>query len=149
VPDLLDILQQKGLADQVDLLEHAKSCHAQGSEGTEQTCLYDSVHTILAKACKANSWQGRTAGAPLSPSLYTLHATPQTLQRLHSHLSEQTLPRCSTAYVQISVDMCMQRFSSNVCPCVSCERILCVMPDSCYIFLCQAHIFMACPDAKA
>lgn len=62
VPDLLDILQQKGLADQIDLLEHAKSSHAQDSEGAEQTCLYDSVHTILAKACKANSWQGRTAG---------------------------------------------------------------------------------------
>ena len=76
-PDLLDVLQQKGLADQVDLLEHAKSSHAQDSEGTEQTNLYDSVHTILAKACKANSWQGRTAGAPLSPSLYSLHSMSQ------------------------------------------------------------------------
>ncbi|DBA80496.1 hypothetical protein WJX77_011409 [Trebouxia sp. C0004] len=62
VPDLLDILQQKGLADHVNLLEHANSSHAQDAEGTEQTCLYDSVHTILAKACKANSWQGRIAG---------------------------------------------------------------------------------------
>lgn len=71
VPDLLEILQQKGLADQVDLLEHAKCSHAQDSEGPEQTCLYDSVHNILAKACKANSWQGRIAGAPLSHSLCT------------------------------------------------------------------------------
>ncbi len=76
-PDLLDILQQKGLADQVDLLEHAKSSHALDSEGTEQMCLYDSMHTILAKACKANSWQGRTAGAPLSASLCTSHSTSQ------------------------------------------------------------------------
>lgn len=77
VPDLLDILQQKGLADQVDLLEHANSSHTHVSEGTEETCLYDSLHTILAKACKANSWQGRTAGAPLSLSLRTLCSTSQ------------------------------------------------------------------------
>jgi len=46
-PGLLDILQQKGLADQVDLLEHVKSSHAQDGEGTEQTCLYDRLQVHL------------------------------------------------------------------------------------------------------
>jgi len=62
------------------------------------------------------------------------------------HMFRFQLTCVNAAY---TCQLCMQRFSSNVCPCVSCERILCVMPDSCYIFLCQAHIFMACPDAKA
>lgn len=72
-PGLLDILQLKGMADQVDLLEHAKSSHAHDGEGTEETCLYDSLHIILSKACKANSWQGRIAGAPLSLPLCVLY----------------------------------------------------------------------------
>ena len=132
-PDLLDILQQKGLADQVDLLEHAKSCHAQDSEGTEQTSLYDSVHTILAKACKANSWQGRIAGALLSPSLCTcLNKYCQGVAALHVFRFQLTCV-CHVA-------------ASNVTPCASCERIL---PDSWCIVSCQAYIFMACFDTKA
>jgi len=58
-PGLLDILQQKGLADQVDLLEHVKSSHAQDGEGTEQTCLYDSLHTIFLRPAKQTA--GRAA----------------------------------------------------------------------------------------
>ena len=134
VPDLLEILQQKGLADQVGLLEHAKSSHAQDSEGLEQTCLYDSVHNILAKACKANSWQGRIAGASLS-------------HRLCTHLSKHWC--CSTANVQTMFNFqltCVWKVSAgNGCPCVSCERIF---PVLWCIGSSQAHIFMACPDAK-
>ena len=53
VPDLLDILQQKGWADHVDLLEHCDS--------TAQDNVYLDMHNILSRLCegKIGSWQGR------------------------------------------------------------------------------------------
>lgn len=64
VPELLELLQQKGLADQMDLLEHVSQ--AQDTLTPKQDSLYGSVHNILARVCKANSWQGRISGTTRS-----------------------------------------------------------------------------------
>ena len=69
VPDLLEILQQKGLADQVGLLEHANLPSTGGQDATEHASLYQRMHSILARICegKPNSWQGRNiAGTAVS-----------------------------------------------------------------------------------
>ena len=54
VPDLLDILQQKGWADHVDLLDHCDS--------SAQDKVYLDMHNILSRLCegKIGSWQGRS-----------------------------------------------------------------------------------------
>lgn len=53
VPDLLDILQQKGWADHVDLLEHC--------DPATKDNVYLDMHNILSRLCegKTGSWQGR------------------------------------------------------------------------------------------
>ncbi|KAL3145746.1 hypothetical protein ABBQ38_015126 [Trebouxia sp. C0009 RCD-2024] len=53
VPDLLKILQQKGLADRVDLLDLC--------DPTSQDNVYSEMHNILSRFCegKMGSWQGR------------------------------------------------------------------------------------------
>lgn len=53
VPDLLDMLQQKGWADHVDLLVPSNS--------TTQDNVYLDMHSILSRLCegKLGSWQGR------------------------------------------------------------------------------------------
>lgn len=53
MPDLLDILQQKGWADHVDLLEHC--------DPATKDNVYLDMHNILSRLCegKTGSWQGR------------------------------------------------------------------------------------------
>ncbi|KAL3156076.1 hypothetical protein ABBQ32_013064 [Trebouxia sp. C0010 RCD-2024] len=53
VPDLLEILQQKGLADRVDLLDLC--------DHTSQDNVYAEMHSIMSRLCegKMGSWQGR------------------------------------------------------------------------------------------
>ena len=77
VPDLLEILQQKGLADQVGLLEHATSAVDERSDSLEQENLYFSMHSILARICegKASSWQGRNTAGILASLNYVVFST--------------------------------------------------------------------------
>lgn len=58
VPGLLDILQQKGLADHVDLLEHC--------DAPLQDNVYSEMHSILSRLCegKLSSWQTRNVTGP-------------------------------------------------------------------------------------
>ena len=53
VPDLLEILQQKGLAEHVDLLD---LCNPSAPDN-----VYSEMHSILSRLCegKMGSWQGR------------------------------------------------------------------------------------------
>lgn len=61
---MLDLLQQKGLADEVDVLDPSGS----NSEEEQQQAgsVYDKMHAILGRVCEGkagSSWQGRGLNA--------------------------------------------------------------------------------------
>ena len=58
-PDLLEILQQKGLAEHVELLRTGSEPNPEAQDNTQQASLYSSMHDILARICEGNAgrWQ--------------------------------------------------------------------------------------------
>ena len=68
VPDLLEMLKQKGLADQVGLLDESTSANLEDGEAEDK---YARMHRILARVCegegKSNSWQGCNASGETAP----------------------------------------------------------------------------------
>ena len=68
-PDLLELLQQKGLADEVDMLDSISNAAQEDQQ--QASSVYDKMHAILSKLCEGkagSSWQGRglNAGKALS-----------------------------------------------------------------------------------
>lgn len=63
-PDLLDLLQQTGLADDVDMLDAASNNPDEDEQQTRG--VYDKMHAILSRVCEGktgSSWQGRGLNA--------------------------------------------------------------------------------------
>lgn len=63
-PDLLELLQQKGLADDINMLD---TFRGNPDDNPDQAgSVYDTLHAILSKVCdgqSGSSWQGRGLNA--------------------------------------------------------------------------------------